>query len=360
MRSALFAVTLSVFSLTFAACSSEPEAQLQAWQMVFENDYLAKDAKIPGALLSVWGSSENDVWMVGGPQEVTPTQPPTILNWNGTAWNRLVLPKIFGTLWWVTGGAPGVLWMAGKDGLVIRWNRTENKFTRETIPSTKQLWGILAFSDTNAWAVGGEAAECHDNLPCGVIWHFDGQYWSAPTDLPAGWNTTAWFKVFARSKDDLFICGMNGHILHWNGAKWADEIPVNLADASAPPSKLLTGSCNGKLCVAVGGDAVGVVVEHDGTQWTRKQIAGLDPMNGVYVNADGSAVAVGYTVWNRTAEGTWSADNQAPLATQQFHGVYVDPLGATWAVGGDLFGFKTSQLAHHGSIVIPKPVPAAQ
>ncbi len=360
MRHTILPLLLSLTALTLPACSSEPEAKIQAWEMVFDGDYLAKEVGIPGALLSVWGSSENDIWMVGGAQEASPTSAPTILNWDGTGWHRLILPKVVGTLWWITGGEKDVLWMAGTDGLVIRWSKLDQVFTRQTIPTKTQLWGIQAFSETDVWAVGGEAADCHDNLACGVIWHFDGSYWAAPKDLPAGWNTTAWFKVFARGPKDLFICGMNGHILHWDGSKWADEVPVAADGSAIAPSKLLTGNCNGGLCVAVGGDASGVIVEHDGTKWTRKSVPGLDPLNGVFVNADGSAISVGYSVWRRATDGTWSNDVAAPLATQQFHAVFVDPTGGAWAVGGDLFSFKTSQLAHIGTTAIPKPVPAGK
>ena len=195
MRHLLLACLLTLALLQMPACSSEPEVQINAWQLVFDQDYLSKHVGIPGALLSVWGTSEHDVWMVGGPQEVTPTSPATILNWDGTSWHRLILPKVLGTFWWVTGvsGQSDVLWLAGKDGLAVRYDHTKSQFTRQLIPSTTQLWGMLALAENDVWAVGGEAAQCHDNLPCGVIWHYDGSTWTTPKDLPAGWATTAWF-----------------------------------------------------------------------------------------------------------------------------------------------------------------------
>ena len=266
-------ILAALLAISTAACTTEPELtpQTSAWQMVFDGDYLASKLAIPGALLSVWGSSENDIWMVGGAQEATPTSPATVLNWDGTSWHRLVLPGVNGTFWWVT-GLNGELWLAGKDGLVVRWSVANKVFAREQIPSKTQLWGIQAFSGSDVWAVGGEAAACHDNLACGVIWHYDGTAWTAPANLPAGWNTTAWFKVFGRSAKDLFICGMNGHILHWDGSKWSDEVPVAADGSAIAPAKLLTGNCNGNLCVAVGGEATGVIVEHNGSKWTRKAV----------------------------------------------------------------------------------------
>lgn len=360
MRSILLALAC-VFALP--ACSSDPDVTPVTWQLVFDGDYLAKEAGIPGALLSVWGSSENDIWMVGGSQEATPTSAPIILNFNGVAWQKLVLPKVVGTFWWVTGHGDE-LWFAGTKGQVIRWNRTDRAFAREQIPNETQLWGILAYSGSDVWAVGGDAANCHDGLPCGVIWHYDGKTWTAPTGLPTGWNTTAWFKVFGRGPNDLFVCGMNGHILHWDGAKWLDEVPTAPDGSKIDPEKLLTGSCNGALCVAVGGEASGVIAEHDGKSWKRKILPAVDPLNGVWVNSDGTAIAVGAPsvgngIWKRTADGAWAADATTPTVFQPYHATFVDPVGGIWAVGGDLFSFKTSQLAHSGSKSIPRPVAAA-
>jgi hypothetical protein len=361
MRRSFLPILTAFLVLTassLSACSSGTDGldtTIDAWQLVFDQDFLLKNDKIGGALLSVWGTSQNDVWMVGGAQEASPTTEATILNWNGTGWHRLQL-SLPGTFWWVTGTDKGILWMVGKDGLVVRYDRNAGHFKQWSLPGKKQLWGLLAFADNDVWAVGGEAAECHDKLACGVIWHYDGTNWTAPNNLPAGWEQTAWFKVFGRGPNDVFFCGMNGHILHWNGSVWADEIPVNTVDPSAEPSKLLTGSCSGSLCVAVGGEATGAIVEHDGSKWTRKVIPGLDALNGVWVNPDGSAIAVGYSIWRRATDGTWSNDPGAPLTGAQFHAVYVDPTGGAWTVGGDLIAFKTSALAHFGDNVIPAPV----
>ncbi len=369
MRHTMLALTALFAALT--ACNSAPDTTIQSWQTVWDLDYLPSQG-INGALLSVWGAADNDVWMVGGAQEVTPTTPVTILNWNGTSWARLNL-KVLGTLWWITGDGKGIFWMAGKDGLVIRWSRPDNAYSRQNIPSKLQLWGILAFSDTDVWAVGGEPAQCSGTQVCGAIWHYDGATWTSPTGLPAGWNTTPWFKVFARGPNDVFICGMSGHILHWDGSAWKDDAVVS--------SSLLTGSCNGSLCVAVGGaGGTGVIAEHDGTKW-RQVMNGtpIDMLNGVAVRPDGSAIAVGYPyqtamgIWRRTVDGVWSADPEAPQTSsvptpdhdldtrQAYHAVWIDSVGDAWAVGGDLAQptFSRSMLAHYG-VPIPAPVTASQ
>ncbi len=368
MRQTIFALALAALG----ACTPTPDTTIQAWQTVWDEDYLAKQAGIPGALLSVWGDSDTDVWMVGGAQEATPTTHVTILNWNGSSWARLKLP-VPGTLWWITGDGKGVYWMAGKDGLAIRWSRPDSKFTVQNIPSKLQLWGILSFADNDVWAVGGEPAKCTGSNVCGAIWHFDGTYWTAPTGLPDGWNTSPWFKVFGRGANDLFICGASGHVLHWNGSTWTDDAVVN--------TTLLTGTCNGSLCVAVGGTGgTGVIAEHDGTKWQQVQkTTTLDMLNGVAVRPDGSAIAVGYPyqtamgIWRRSVDGVWSADAEAPTTSsvpapdhdldtrQAYHAVWIDSVGNAWAVGGDLLqpSFSRSMLAHYG-VTIPAPVTATQ
>ena len=131
--------------------------------------------------------------------------------------------------------------------------------------------------------------------------------------------------------------------------------------ADAGKGQRLTGSCSGKLCIAVGvdnssGTVQGAIVEHDGSKWTKKT-GSFDILNGVYVSPDGTAVAVGYSVWKRATDGTWTQDNGAPVGTGQFHGAYVDPVGGIWTAGGDLFNFTNAQLGHYGSKTIPKPTP---
>ena len=290
--------------------------------------------------------------MVGGAQEAAATSAATILNWDGVSWHRLILPKVLGTLWAISSGANNVLWMAGKDGLLITWDRTKGAFTQETIPNKPQLRGILAWAADNVWVVGGDPKACTGSATCGTIWQFNGTFWAAPAGLPTGWDTVAWSNVFGRSAKDVFITGMNGHVLHWDGSKWTDE---TVADAP-----LLAGSCSGSLCIAVGGTASGIIAEHDGAQWTRKSVAGLTALNGIWVNADGSAIGVGNGIWRRSTDGTWTADTDAPVTAAQFQSVYVDATGGAWAVGGDLSGYKTAALAHFGPLTIPAPATPTQ
>lgn len=343
----------------FTACDSTPDSvDAPHWKVVYDGDYLQTTMKIPGALLSAWGTSDSDMWIVGGTQEATPASSPILMHWSGGKWTNYQISTLKGTFWWVSSGDSGTVWMAGTGGHVIHYDPAANSFKAFTMPSDAQLWGIVSFSANDAWAVGGDAINCGNNATCGAIWHFDGTSWGAPTNLPSGWDKNAWFKVFGRGPKDLFICGLNGHILHWNGSVWTDE--------AVSTGKLLTGSCNGKLCVVVGGDVKGSIFEHDGTSWSNKTPAsGVDGLNGVFVNSDGSAIAVGYAnlshgIWLRGTDGIWSADSDAPEVTQPYHAVFVDTEGGAWAVGGNIVGqpFSSAQLIHRGTNLIAKPVPS--
>ena len=357
-RLPLLFLTLALAAL-FGACDSEgtTSTPLVLWRLVFDGDTLQNQAGLPGALLTVWGRGENDVWLAGGTQK--DTDKPTILHWTGSAWSNLPL-DVTGTVWWVAGapnsednGASDAIWLAGTGGLVVRYAPAQNKYVHFPVPASIQLWGILPWKDTDVWAVGGDAAQCHDNLACGAIWHFDGAKWAVPTGLPAGWNTTAWFKVFGRSATDVYVCGLNGHILHWDGTAWTDDAVTS--------TRLLTGACNGKLCIAVGGEANGKIVENDGTGWHEVQAGnGLDLLNGVTVRADGTATAVGIPqahqgIWRRSADGVWTADDGAPAALNAYHAVFTDAQGGEWAVGGDLYNFRKAQLAVRGSSKVGTP-----
>ena len=331
----------SVLLALVCACSPEPAATPKTWSVVMEN--------LPGALLSVWGTSSKDVWTVGGGDPKHPETGPQVLHWDGKAWTMLKT-GVPGNLAWVTHGATDdELWMVGFDGLILRYLRSTNKFVQ--LPSnTKQwLWGVAVPDATDGWAVGG-APGCVGDTG-GVVLHWDGTAWGATPGLDTTLqnSTACWFKVFARAKNDVWIVGTGGHILHYDGTTWKA-----MDSGQSSKATLLTVSGNANLVIAVGGMGEGSIVENSGNGFVEKIPTGLQQLNGVFVEANGDAVAVGGagmgTVWQRKG-GTWTQMSGTPEISQDFHGTWVDPDGGIWAVGGNLMTVPQTGgiLAHFGA-----------
>lgn len=361
MRMSLTPVSLCILSLActvltgcpteepkpkLEVCASDPSMAQAAWRVLLDPEVSR------GALFSVWGSSNKDVWAVGATDQGKADLGPQVLHWDGTAWKRFKTGAT-GELWWVSpGAAPGVLWMAGSNGQIVRKN-ADDTFTQMSAPAAIQLYGIFALSDSDVYAVGGVAG-CSGGGPCGVIWHYDGTAWAKPTGLPDSLSAQAtWFKAWGKGSD-LWIVGSEGHILHRSSSGWT-------AEPSGAGDSILTASGNANLRIAVGGFGSGLLLEDAGTGWKAAKIEGnLPGLNGVSVPADSRAVAVGFggAVWRRCA-GTWIADKQlqAMGIGSDLHGVWKAPTGEVFAVGGNIMTppFAEGALVYYGAPIAAVP-----
>ena len=302
---------------------------------------------LPGALFSVWGTSETDVWMAGAADPKAPAKGPTVLHWTGSAWERPVIAAPGVDLWWVNGLGDDV-WFAGSKGTIVRWKRAAATAEVMQAPSKDQLWGVLPLAANNVWAVGGRP-ECDAGSSCGVIWHYDGKAWVTAPGLSAALRDEAtWFKAWARAPNDLYVCGSGGKMLRYDGKTWTSV-------ASGTTRTLFTVHGHGKLVVAVGGFGTGTLVEDTGSGFKDVTPKGMSQVNGVFVLPDGKAVAVGFAgeVWLRTPAG-WQPDLTAPEALRDFHATWATPGGAIWAVGGNIMSapFTEGQIAHRGAKVL--------
>lgn len=319
------------------ACEPGEPSEPAAWSTPLKSQ--------PGALLSVWGSSADDVWIVGADVG----SGPAVLHYDGATWQQHDTGAT-GTLWWVAGQGDDV-WMVGEGGLAIRHTRGDGKFTVLKTPTPERLYGVLPFAPDDVWAVGG------DDVSVGVVWHWDGEQWSAPTDLPAALGDgLAYFKIWGSSPDDLWIVGEGGAALHRDAKSWERvDIPGG--------SKLFTVHGRGDTVLGVGGFFSALIVELSPGAASEVTPPGeVLQLNGVHVGPEFS-VAVGNegSVWRRDPTGAWTADADAPNVPLDYHATYIDPDGGVWAVGGRLSDLPPTQglLAHHGqalaSTTIEKP-----
>lgn len=309
----LFVLVFAVLATTGCPPDEPVEITTESqWEVVFED--------LEGGLLSVWGDSPSNVWIVGSDPE--DGLGPYILHYDGSSWERLDSGET-GDLWWVSGDSSGNIWMAGAAGMIIRYDTSADLMETMETPGNAHLFGVFPISETDVWAVGGDLAN-----QVGVAYHYDGSEWSEAADIPTSAREAGmFFKVWGRSADDLWIVGLGSVVLHKDTDGWTVFEDVD--------ERLLTVHGNATDTYAVGGLADGWVVSLDDSGVT--EITGDDSpqFNGVWVSQAGTVIAVGRqgSIWKYQG-GEWTSMEDAPITGWDYHSVYIDPTGGIWAVGG--------------------------
>lgn len=235
-------------------------SQAVIWSVAF-------DAAGVGVLSAVWGSSADDVFVVGG----TPSQG-EIYHFDGAVWQAMRVPEL-PLLVWIFGFGPRDVTAVGVGGGVVHfdgvsWQRLESG-------TTKDLWGIWGSAPDDVWIVGGGDGEA-------VILHFDGTNFT-PTAMPANdRDATALFKVWGIGSK-IFAVGENGLIIQYEAGAPAPssswfQVPTG-ADADDDFISLWGTSADN--IVAVGGRSSARLAVYDGTTWTTHKPAGA-PTRGLH------------------------------------------------------------------------------
>ena len=292
------------------------------------------------ALLSVWGSSSTDVWVVGGDRgDMTG---PVVEHYDGTTWTKLNTQLANTDLWWVKGFDGGPVMIGGSNGTILSY--ANGQFTPMPTPAaTGVVFGIWGATPNDVWAVGGNLG----GLSGAFVWHYDGNTWTAqtlPPDLVA--NGTCW-KVNGLASNDVWIVGTNGTTMHWDGTSLTTSI---ISSAQQQQDSIFSVAGNSKGYVAVGGAFDGVIYENNGSGWSDSKIPpGGALMSGVAVSeTDAYAVGDAGNVLRRQ-NGHWSTEKML-VTDQHLHAVWIDPDGGVWAVGGqfDTHPMMNGVLIHKG------------
>ncbi len=312
-----------------------------AWQVL-------KVCETRGQLLSVWGTGQSNVWVVGAGGQV--------LHFDGCAWTR---PDSGTTadLWWVFGFEGGPVYFAGADGTVIKHEGGVSEAMSTGVSVT--LFGIWGSSVSDLYAVGFD----NDGGDPGAVLHFNGAAWSKVSGLPASVDDDSdFFKVWGRSADDragvwgaaeppsskdVWVVGRKNLILHFDGATWSDE-------ASDVDTDWITVTGDAEDVVIVGGKSNGAIIRRAGDAWEDVSPDFIQTLQGVCLAPDGSGLAAGLgaTFVRRDADGAWSEDESAPFdlfnpsdppveqcfsPTPDYHACFADGAGGLFAVGGNFF-----------------------
>lgn len=285
------------------------------WDVVVEEQ--------PGALLSVWGTTADDVWIVGA--DAADGTGPIVFHQSGGELERVPTGETEGDLWWVYGFVDGPVFMGGSGGLILRYSG--GTFEKMATPATaKVVFGLWGASPSDMWAVGGEAGSGG-----GFAWRLSGDTWTPEPSLPAEVPTTgALWKIHGTSADQAWIVGSNGLSFEWNGSTLTEG-------STGVGSSLFTVYGNAERYVAVGGLASGIIVENDGSGWTDATPDPLpDSLTGVTLDGQGGGIAVGFygSVYERV-DAEWVREDLGFSLNENLHGVWIDPDGGVWAAGGN-------------------------
>ena len=309
--------------LLAAGCGSDEPEDAPEWQVTMDH--------LPGALLSVWGTSARDVWAVGA--DAGDGSGPTVLRQDSGTFTRLATGETSGDLWWVFGFEGGPVFLGGSGGTILRYE--DGVFERMTTPGTGVVFGLWGASPSEMWAVGGEAGGAQGAF----AWRLEADAWAPapgfPSDLAA---TDALWKVFGRSASDVWMVGTGGKMLHYDGAALSPEY-AGLSES------LFTVHASSQRFAAVGGFGTGLLLEHPtgagaDVAWTNVSPAGAPSLIGVCLGESaGYAVGEFGYIAERSAAGQWSAVDtglETVFGVRSLHSVWIDPTGGVWAAGGQV------------------------
>lgn len=307
-----------------AGCSGDDVASIASWHSVA--------AEQPASLLSVWGTSANDVWVTGGRSELAGE--PTLLHRSGETWTRVDSGERGVDLWWVFGFDAGELLFTGSRGTILRYRGTS--FERMATPRSGIIFGLWGATPDDLWAVGkGDDGR-------GIVWRYDGVQWSEPA--VAGGLPSLVLKVHGQRSDDVWISAGGGVTLHWDGVALSRV-------ATGITSSLFSIVTTPDVAIAVGGMTGGGEIVEYNTGWTLQPSAAAPaPWRGIAAGG-GRTFAVGESgiVGERTEAG-WQVFTQ-PVTQLDFHAAWLDPDGGLWGVGGNFDQLPLSSggfLAYYG------------
>jgi hypothetical protein len=259
-------------------------------------------------LYGVWGSSANDVFVVGydganaalilhfdpAREAAGPGGAPwSIMNPGGS-------PHALNDVWGSSPSAPAQassdVFAVGDFGTILHYNGTT--WSPMSSGTSDQLVGVWGTGDVS----GGTATDVFAVSNNGTILHYGGSVWST---MPGNANGFL-YDVWGSSSHDVFAASGHGTILHYDGAAWS---PMN---SGASSNLLAVWGASGSDVFAVGGN--GTILHYDPARDTAQQAAVLgaagpggsrwSPMNsGVQIKLDGIWGAPGSPPGNDSGTG---------------------------------------------------------
>ena len=312
MRRTLIGLSLA----SLAACAGDAGDEPTTWTVAH--------TEADGALVSVWGSSPDHVWAVGGQADRG-----LILHSDGVLWSPVGVDAP-AMLTWVYGFHDDDVYAVGDEGLAFHYDGSD--WSRIDTGTDLPLYGVWGASGDEVWIVGGDPEGTAGDA---VVLRGSAGAFERVT-VPADLAPSALYKAYGFAADDFIAVGTDGTVLRWTGGDWWRE-----PTPTEQPLFSLWGRGPDDI-YAVGGSVSGEVLHYDGAAWSRAHEETDNGLAGVFTTQDGPAIAVGmYSyVLELDQDGGEVEPVMPALAPVPFlHGVWGDGAGTTYAAGGDLFRF---------------------
>jgi|TARA_B100001750_G_scaffold157205_1_gene126449 hypothetical protein len=305
-------IFFSCLAIAISGCSGANSTidEVGQWEII--------DAGLPAALISIWGSSVDDIWVVGA--DSGDGIGPMVLHREKGKWSRINTGRT-GDLWWVFGFDEGPIFMGGENGMILRKDGDVMKLM-ET-PGRATVYGIWGASPNDLWAVGGNV------IDGGFVWRYKGDKWVELSQLPESIRTNhSMFKVWGNQSNDVWIIGTGGVILNYKNGTLLDQSGVT-------NRTLFTIHGNDDIAITVGGSGEeGKILEYQENAWKDIALKETPHIIGVRVKGETSyAVGIRGTVLERD-NNEWRKVNTGITLSEAFHSVWIDSEGGVWAVGG--------------------------
>lgn len=213
-------------------------------------------------LFSIWGSSENDVWVVG--------RGGVACHYGGSAFT--CKKEFNAAAFAVTGTSRDNVWALGSGDQAWRWDGTKWNASPRAAPGVS-IWDAIAFSPNDVRAVDQD----------GNLHRFNGTTWTA-SPLGAGILVSLW----GASSNDLYAVGLHGQIHHYDGTTWQPRSAGFLSDITA-----MWGSSDRDVWIFT---ADSKAHHFDGVMWSEVLLpsvgysAGGRAANDLWVGSDGGRV----------------------------------------------------------------------
>jgi hypothetical protein len=324
-----FSIALLVLAVSCTSDGAKPsereggtddaDAESTPWQEVF--------TELPGALISVWGEGDGDVWVAGS--DPGDGNGAMLLRYDGERWVRLAT-GVERDLWWIHGFGGGPVFAGGSSGVIVRIEGATVRI-EATPRHSGTVFGLWGAEPDDVWAVGGDTFGRDGTL----LWRYDGVAFRevdvAPIDLS---RIGAIFKVWGTARDDVWFIGTDGFAMHYDGETF-ESIPTGSED---PFFTVHVSPGPRHVVAAVGGYDLGLLIEHDGEGFASAALPqGVRQLFGVCMTGDEEGYAVGADarVLRRSAGG-WADEATGLDTVAPLHAVWVAPSGSVFAVGGDV------------------------
>ena len=244
-------------------------------------------------LLSIWGASDDDIWIVGYTDIPTPNKK-SFLHWDGARFNEFSTGE--GTLNSVWGSSPIDVVAVDQNSEVWHWEGSG--WTGVTLgdplliatagSSADDVWLLGTKSVFHraglaaSWLPGGTGLTDH---PWRVLSARNGEAWlTSPDGFAARWEGGSWHDapspgsgvegMWISAATDLWVVRVTGEIGHYDGAVWKG--------VASPTSKSLQSVYGvGPNDIWAVGDG-GTVLHWDGSRWALEETHSAASLTGVW------------------------------------------------------------------------------